>query len=160
MKIKVLVKIPKGYTGKGVMTFYKVGDLIDLHTMENIDVKKGEDVVVSLGFACELPKGMIAQIYPRSSLFKKTGLLLTNSVGNIDNSYNGSGDIWKAHFYATRDIRVKAGVRLLQFNIVPSMYSTFFQKLRWMLSHRVSVEFVKSLGETSRGGFGEGTKGR
>lgn len=97
------------------------GDWIDLFTADTIKAKAGETVKVSLGVAMEIPKGYEAHILPRSSTFKKTGLILTNSMGIIDNDYNGDNDIWGAMFYATDDVAVSKHTRLLQFRLVENM---------------------------------------
>lgn len=49
-----------------------------------------ENNVVSygLGFSVEPPKGYRVDIRPRSSIYK-TGLVLCNSIGTIDNDYRG-----------------------------------------------------------------------
>lgn len=117
------------------------GDWIDLYIMEPINLKAGEDVRVSLGVAMELPPGYEAHILPRSSMFEKTGLLLTNSMGMIDNSYNGNDDYWSAHVYATRDVNVEAGTRLFQFRIEKNQPD-------------VKFELVTELTNKNRGGYG------
>lgn len=156
MRLKIM-KADSAYEGP-VLKLHKNGDMIDLYLTEKVELKKGQHKIFSLGFACKLPKGMIAKIYPRSSTFKNTGLLLTNSVGVVDNSYNGDNDIWKADLYATRLVTLEKGERLLQMEIVPSMFSTFFQRLKWMFSGNLKIRYVDSLSKTSRGGFGEGTE--
>lgn len=90
----------------------------------------------------ELPKGFKANVYPRSSLFKNYGLILTNSVGQIDNSYNGDEDEWKGMFIALRDGKVSYNDRLLQFDISPV----------WIKKDDL-VE-VEILGNENRGGYG------
>ena len=52
-----------------------------------MDIAKGSFVLVPLGVAMELPKGYEAIIAPRSSTFKNYGLIQTNSIGIIDESY-------------------------------------------------------------------------
>lgn len=123
----------------------KKGDWIDLAIDEDISVNKGGVVKVPLGLAMKLPDGVEAHILPRSSTFGKTGLLLTNSMGVIDNSYSGDNDEWGAMFYATRPVFVERGTRLLQFRLVDTQ-STMFGP----------VEFneVNKLDDVDRGGFG------
>ena len=67
-------------------------DWIDLKIAKDYDIKKGEFVILTLGFAMKLPKGFEAHVVPRSSTFKNTGLLQVNSMGIIDNSYSGDVD--------------------------------------------------------------------
>ena len=65
------------------------GDWIDLRAAEDYNLKPGEYKLLKLGVAMELPKGFEALVIPRSSTFKNYGVLLANSVGMIDGSYNG-----------------------------------------------------------------------
>ena len=102
-------------------------------------------VCISLGIAMQLPKGYEAYILPRSSLFLKHGLLLTNSMGLIDNSYNGDEDEWKGVFYSTRNTTLQKGERILQFRIMKNMPAVEFKEM-------------EQLGISSRGGFGSTDK--
>ena len=113
---------------------------------QTIKYKAGDVVIVGLGFACKLPKGCEAEITPRSSMFMNYGLLLTNCVGVIDESYCGNTDEWKAVFYATRDGKIEINDRLLQFRIDDKM-------------KRYNFVEVETLNNESRGGYGtSGTK--
>ena len=78
---------------------------------------------------------------PRSSTFKTWGILQTNSMGVIDNSYSGTNDIWKMPVLATRDTEIHVNDRICQFRIMPRMQDVTF------------IE-TESLDETDRGGFG------
>lgn len=120
---------------------YRVHDKLFKETPE-FWYEKGDIVTVGFGVAMELPKGFKANVYPRSSLFKNYGLILTNSVGQIDNSYNGDEDEWKGMFIALRDGKVSYNDRLLQFDISPV----------WIKKDDL-VE-VETLGNENRGGYG------
>ena len=117
------------------------GDLIDLYAAETVELKAGESGLISLGVSMKLPSGYKAQVYPRSSTFKTWGVLQTNSVGQIDNSYCGDSDVWRYPVYATRDTTILEGDRICQFEIVPIMAD-------------IEIEEVDSLDGTNRGGFG------
>ena len=119
----------------------KQGDLIDLYSAETINLKAGEFALISLGVSMKLPEGYKANIYPRSSTFKNWGILQTNSVGQIDNRYSGTNDIWKYPVYATKDTTINKGDRICQFEIVPIMPT-------------VEIEEVDVLDDIDRGGFG------
>lgn len=121
------------------------GDCIDLYVNKPVSYKKGDTVVVDFGVAMELPKGYEAHIYPRSSTYEKTGLLLTNSVGIIDNAFCGDDDWWGGKFYATRDGELNIGDRVAQFRLCESMPMVVFNE-------------VYKLGNKNRGGYG--TTGR
>ena len=89
----------------------------------------------------KLPEGYEAHVVPRSSTFKTWGVLQTNSIGIIDNSYSGTNDIWRFPAYAMRDTEIKVNDRLCQFRIVKK---------------QPEVEFIEvdKLGDIDRGGFG------
>lgn len=117
------------------------GDWIDLRAAETISLKAGEHKLISFGISIELPQGYEANIVPRSSTFKKWGILQTNSYGVIDNSYCGDEDIWMMTAYATRDTVITKGDRIAQFRI-NAIQPSF------------SMIEVESLQNESRGGFG------
>ena len=70
-------------------------DWIDLRSAEEVNMKAGEARLISLGIAVQLPKGYEAHVVPRSSTFKNFGLIQTNHMGVIDESYCGDHDEWK-----------------------------------------------------------------
>lgn len=117
------------------------GDWIDLRAAEEVELKAGKFKLISLGIGMKLPDGYEAHIAPRSSTFKTWGVLQTNSVAVIDNSYCGENDIWKYPVYATRDTIIHKNDRICQFRIVKKQPSIKF------------IE-VAHLEENSRGGFG------
>lgn len=132
------------------------GEWIDLTLAERVLMTPGEHRVVSLGLRVKLPKGFEAWIIPRSSTFKKYKMIQSNSFGLVDNAYCGVNDIWGFPCYAPQGCSVKAGTRICQFRIMPSMKAGFWVKLKWLLCRK--VEFVEeeylSNGSMSRGGFG------
>lgn len=137
------MKIKVKYHNKDIPKLQKIvqGDLIDLYAAETVVLKAGEFKLISLGVSMELPKGYKANVYPRSSTFKNWGVIQTNSVGQIDNSYCGDNDIWRYPVYATRDTVINMGSRICQFEIVPVM-------------PRIRIEEVNLLNNNNRGGFG------
>ena len=116
-------------------------DWIDLRAAEDVELHKGDFKLIRLGVGMKLPEGYEAHIAPRSSTFKNWGIVQTNSVGVVDNSYCGDNDEWKMPVYATRDSIVKKGDRICQFRIVNNQPKIKFTQ-------------VNNLEETSRGGFG------
>lgn len=117
------------------------GDLIDLRAAETVEMKKGEFRLISLGVGMKLPKGYKANVYPRSSTYKNFGIILANSVGQIDNSFCGDNDCWKFPAIALRDTVIHKNDRICQFEI---------QKIQ------PEIEFVEvdHLDDESRGGIG------
>ena len=94
------------------------GDWIDLRSAETVTMDVGEYRVISLGISMKLPDGYEAHVLPRSSTFKKWGILLVNSIGIIDNSYCGKDDIWGFPALAMRKTKIHEGDRICQFRIV------------------------------------------
>ena len=129
-------------------------DCFDLVLAEDVTLKKGELYVAKLGVAMELPKGMIAKVYSRSSTPSKWNVQIANSIGFIDNIYNGDGDEWKAPLLAIKATTIPKGTRICQFEIVPSQFATALQKLKWLFSNKVELMQVNHLGNDNRGGIG------
>lgn len=117
------------------------GDWIDLRASEDMTLYPGGHYLIPLGISVELPEGYEAHIAPRSSTFKNWGILQTNSIGIIDNSYSGDNDIWMMSVYATRYAEIKKNDRVCQFRIVKKQPSIDFHE-------------VRHLAGKDRGGFG------
>lgn len=116
-------------------------DWYDLRTAETVELKAGEYKLIPLGIGMILPKGYEANIVPRSSTFKKWGIIQTNSFAVIDNSYSGDNDQWFYPVYATRDTVIHKNDRICQFRINKKQ-SVF------------DFEIVEHLKGIDRGGFG------
>lgn len=114
---------------------------IDLKKDTKLEYKKGDIIKFGLGVAMELPEGYEAEIRPRSSTFKHWGLIQTNSVGTIDNSYKGDNDEWQIEFIAMRDGSINRFDRVCQFRI-------------WEKQPEFDFIEVDKLGNDDRGGFG------
>ncbi|MDM5301935.1 dUTP diphosphatase DutA [Bacillus subtilis] len=122
------------------------GDWIDLRAAEDVAIKKDEFKLIPLGVAMELPEGYEAHVVPRSSTYKNFGVIQTNSMGVIDESYKGDSDFWFFPAYALRDTEIKKGDRICQFRIMKKMPV-------------VQLVEVEHLGNEDRGGIGStGTK--
>lgn len=117
------------------------GDWIDLRAAEDAEMKAGEFRIISLGVSMKLPEGYEAHIVPRSSTFKKWGVLQVNSMGVIDNSYCGDNDVWGFPALAMRDTVIRKGDRICQFRIQRVM-------------EPVELVEVEHLDAPDRGGFG------
>lgn len=118
-----------------------VGDWIDLRCAEDTEILAGEYKMIPLGVAMELPKGYEAIVLPRSSTFKKYGILLANSMGVIDNSYCGDNDEWKFLAFADRQTFIPKNERICQFRIIKNQ-------------PEIEFEEVETLGNADRGGIG------
>ena len=104
------------------------GDWIDLYAAEDVRLLRGEWKAISLGVSMKLPEGFEAHVVPRSSTFRRWGVLQVNSVGIIDESYCGDGDIWYFQALACRDTEIRRGDRICQFRIVEKMPPVVFEE--------------------------------
>lgn len=118
-----------------------VGDWIDLRAAETVAMNTGDFKLISLGVSMKLPEGYEAHVVPRSSTFKKWGVLQTNSIGVIDNSYSGTNDIWRFPALAVRDTVINKNDRICQFRIVKRQPTVEFEEM-------------DTLDAVDRGGFG------
>lgn len=117
------------------------GNWIDLRAAEEVSLRAGEFRIISLGVSMKLPEGYEAHLLPRSSTFKKWGVIQANSMGVIDNSYCGDGDVWGFPALAMRDTVIHKGDRICQFRLVRAMEAVEFAP-------------VEHLDAPDRGGFG------
>ena len=107
----------------------KKGDWIDLRSAIDKEYNKGDFFLIPLGIAMQLPAGYEAHVAPRSSTFKNYGILQTNSVGIIDESYKGDDDQWFFPALAFKYGKISKGDRICQFRIVEKMPEvTFIEK--------------------------------
>lgn len=136
-------KIQIKYHEAGLNRVEKIakGDWIDLRAAETVELKAGDFKIISLGVSMKLPDGYEAHIVPRSSTYKKWGILQTNHIGIIDNSYNGNNDILGMPVLAMRDTVIHRNDRICQFRIVKKQPKIAF----------VEVERLEGV---DRGGFG------
>lgn len=116
-------------------------DWIDLRAAEEVELRAGEFRLIPLGIAMELPEGYEAHVIPRSSTFKNFGILQTNSMGLIDESYCGDRDQWYFPALAMRDTVIHINDRICQFRI---------------MEHQPQIRFeeAEKLTGRNRGGFG------
>lgn len=140
---KEIIKV-KYLPGAHKLKQINVGDWIDLYTYEDLDIEPNGFQLVNLGVAIQLPTGYEALLVPRSSTFMKYGLIQTNHIGIIDESYCGNSDIWKMpvlNMSPNKSIHIPKDTRLCQFRII---------------QHQPSVRLLEAqeLENSDRGGFG------
>lgn len=149
------------------------GNWIDVYANKDMFIPEGQRAMIPLGFALELPVGYEGHLAPRSSTFKTWGIIQTNSVGVVDDTYIGDNDQWHLPVYClmakgyadkvedtyheldesteVKGERVKGtwihkGDKVAQFRIMEVQPNFEFEE-------------VESFGNADRGGFGStGTK--
>ena len=122
------------------------GNWIDVYAYEDTFVPEGERAMINLGFALELPKGWEGHLAPRSSTFKTWGVIQTNSVGVVDDTYIGDNDQWHMPVYCLQakdenGTWIRKGDKIGQFRVMEVMPEIEFEE----------VEFFNNI---DRGGFG------
>ena len=116
-------------------------DWIDLRAAKEYHLKAGEFALIDLGVSVKLPEGYEMITAPRSSTFKNYGLIQSNGIGVVDESYCGDGDVLKMPVYATRDTVVHVNDRICQFRIVKNQ-------------PKITFDEVEHLSSKNRGGWG------
>ena len=116
-------------------------DWIDLRAAKEMELKAGQYAMIPLGVAMKLPEGYEAHIVPRSSTYKNYGLIQTNHMGVVDETYCGDNDQWHMPVYALRDTVVHVNDRICQFRIMEHQPKIVFEE-------------VDALNAPDRGGFG------
>ena len=145
MKIKI-----KYFDNAKELNMIEKGNWCDLYANKDMFIPEGEKMMIPLGVAMQLPEGYEAHVVPRSSTFKTWGIIQTNHIGIIDNSYCGDNDQW---FYPAYCLEPK--------NFIDNQYGTLIRKGDKIAQFRIigvqpKLEFekVESLGNKDRGGFG------
>jgi len=137
------MKIKIKYLSNQIEKITKIeqGDWIDLRAAKSYAMKKDGFYLIPLGIAVQLPEGYEAHIVPRSSTFKNFGIIQTNHMGIIDESYCGDNDQWYFPAYALEDARVNLNDRICQFRIIKKQ-------------PKIEIVEVEKLNNKDRGGIG------
>ena len=137
---KLSVKI-KYHTDMLPIDKFENGDWIDLRAAEDVEMQAGDFRLISLGVSMKLPDGYEAHVVPRSSTYRRWGIIQANHMGVIDNSYCGDNDIWKFPAIAIHDTTIYKNDRICQFRIVKKQPEFEFEEVEYM-------------DDPDRGGFG------
>lgn len=139
------------------------GNWIDVYANRDVFVKERSRAMVPLGFALELPKGWEAHIAPRSSTFKTWGIIQTNSVGVVDDTYIGDNDQWHMPVYCLEGKHDRDGLEVSEESrlVENECIGTWIKRGDKIGQFRImevmpEIEFeeVESFGNADRGGFG------
>lgn len=148
MKLRI-----KYFEGATKLQKINIGNWIDVYANKDVFVPLNERAMIPLGFALELPKGWEGHLAPRSSTFKTWGVIQTNHVGVVDDTYIGDNDQWHMPVYCLQNKEtmefaddkqgtwIRKGDKIGQFRIMEVMPELEFEE-------------VESFGNKDRGGFG------
>lgn len=142
-KMKMRIKYFEGATK---LEKIAVGNWIDCYASKDIFVGENDRAMIPLGFALELPKGWEGHLAPRSSTFKTWGIIQTNHVGVVDDSFIGDNDQWHMPVYCLQPKNeggtwIRKGDKICQFRIMEVMPD-------------FELEEVEMFGNEDRGSFG------
>ena len=91
---------------------------LDLSALEKSFILPGQTKLIKTGIAFDIPEGYEVQVRPRSGLSLKTSLRLANSVGTVDQDYQGDVSVllWNS---GDSVVIVQAGERVAQAVLCP-----------------------------------------
>lgn len=123
------------YKTKGAVGF-------DLTARIEVSIKPFEVTLIPLNIVARVPKGYGLFLYSRSSMPGKKGLIVANSVGVIDQDYNGEEDELKLAVlnFTKKKVIVEKGERICQAVLAKIAVP--------------KITEVKKMNSKSRGGFG------
>ena len=149
------------------------GNWIDVYANKDVFVPEGERAMIPLGFALELPQGWEGHLAPRSSTFKTWGIIQTNSVGVVDDTYIGDNDQWHMPVYCLQG-KTSADKINGEYNQMESYTKVIGDRVKGTWIHKgdkigqfrimeimpeIEFEEVDVFNNKDRGGFGStGTK--
>ena len=114
-------------------------------SIENsIKIRPWEREIIPCGISIAMPKGLEAQIRPRSGLAFKHGITILNTPGTIDSDYRGEIKVILINL-GKKIFRVEKGARIAQMVLCPVI--------------KVKFKEVDSLEITNRGSDGFGSTG-
>ena len=114
----------------------------DLYAREETIFQPGEFKAIPLNICLKIPPAHVAIIAPRSSLYRKHGLIMVNSIGVIDEDYCGDNDEYGIPLFnlTGNEQKIEKGERICQVLLFPITKLDFTQ--------------VSQMTDASRGGFG------
>jgi dUTP pyrophosphatase len=110
----------------------------------DLTLSPGQRCSVPAGFAMKLPRGVEAQIRPRSGLAARHGITCLNSPGTIDADYRGPVRVLLIN-HGSEPFTVKRGDRIAQMIVAPVL--------------RAQFQETSSLDATTRSSAGFGSTG-
>ncbi len=116
----------------------------DLFALSREEIQPGEQKFIRTGLVAKAPKPYALFIFPRSSLFRKKGLIFPHSVGVIDFDYCGEDDELMVPVLnlTSSPVVVEAGERIAQLVLLRVFQEAEVEELSYPPE------------KNSRGGFG------
>jgi dUTP pyrophosphatase len=111
---------------------------------EELVIAPGARARVPTGLHLQIPRGLEAQVRPRSGLAARHGISVLNAPGTIDSDYRGEVQVILVNL-GHEEFRIKSGDRIAQLVFCPVV--------------RVSFQARPLIDETARGSGGFGSTG-
>ena len=111
---------------------------------QDLVLAPGARALVPTGLRLQIPRGLEAQVRPRSGLAARHGISVLNSPGTIDSDYRGEVQVILVNL-GQEEFRIRSGDRIAQIVFSPVV--------------RVTFRAEPSVDETARGSGGFGSTG-
>ena len=111
---------------------------------EELVIAPGGRALVPTGLRLQIPRGLEAQVRPRSGLAARHGITVLNAPGTIDSDYRGEVQVILVNL-GHEEFRIRRGDRIAQLVFSPVV--------------RVSFQARPLIDETARGSGGFGSTG-
>ncbi|EKD49161.1 MAG: hypothetical protein ACD_63C00249G0002 [uncultured bacterium] len=118
----------------------------DICSLEEIEIKPLESVLIKTGLAFEIPKGYYLKVCPRGSMVMKKNLDMPHSVGIVDSDYRGE------LFVPLRNLSLKAPVIIEKGERIAQVILQKYEEMEF--------ERFEKLSETKRGNGKLGSTGK
>lgn len=117
----------------------------DIYTIEKVNIKPGESLMLRTGLAFEFPKNYFLMIAPRSSFALKNNLDIPNSIAIGDADYRGEY-LLAVRNLGGKEITIEKHERIGQVLFIPIEHAEFLE--------------VEELTESKRGSGSFGSTGK
>jgi dUTP pyrophosphatase len=111
---------------------------------QDLVLSPGARALVPTGLRLQIPRGLEAQVRPRSGLAARNGVTVLNAPGTIDSDYRGEVQVLLVNL-GHQEFRIRNGDRIAQLVFSPVV--------------RVSFRAQPLIDETARGSGGFGSTG-
>jgi dUTP pyrophosphatase len=111
---------------------------------EELVIAPGARALVPTGIRLQIPRGLEAQVRPRSGLAARHGVSVLNAPGTIDSDYRGEVQVILVNL-GKEEFRIRSGDRIAQLVFSPVV--------------RVSFQARPLIDDTARGSGGFGSTG-
>lgn len=145
MKKKTInIKIKKNHEDAIIPRYVRQNDAaMDLHSIEDYELKPGERKLFKTGISVEFPPGHVMLVKDRSGLAVKQGI--TTMAGVIDPDYRGDYGVVLLNT-SQEPVKIEKGERIAQMILMPIIHA--------------QIEEVKDLNTSQRDEGGFGSSGR